>query len=168
VTPLRIRFALLLALGACSAGGAPVSQPDDAPVDRIIIDKTRRTLTLERSGRPDVTYRNIALGDAPKGHKQFEGDERTPEGDYAIDGRNAGSRYYRSLRISYPNAADRARAVRAGRSPGGDIFIHGQPNGAMLARIPRDWTDGCVALSNTEMDVLWRRVRIGTKVRIIP
>jgi len=85
-----------------------------------------------------------------------------------IDGRNAGSRYYRSLRISYPNAADRARAARAGRSPGGDIFIHGQPNGAILTRIPSDWTDGCVALTNAEIDVLWRRVRTGTKVRIIP
>jgi murein L,D-transpeptidase YafK len=168
VIPLRTRFALLLALSACSANGTAARAADDTPVDRIVIDKTRRTLTLERAGRPNVTFAGIALGDAPRGHKQAQGDERTPEGDYTINGRNAGSHYYRSLRISYPNAADSARAARAGRSPGGDIFIHGQPNGAAAARIPYDWTDGCIALSNAEMDVLWRRVRTGTRVRIIP
>jgi murein L,D-transpeptidase YafK len=161
-------MALLVALAACAAASVPAPAVAEAPVDRIVINKTRRTLTLEAAGQPPMTFGGIALGDAPRGHKQAQGDERTPEGDYTIDGRNGGSHYYRSLRISYPNAADRARAARAGRSPGGDIFIHGQPNGAAAARIPYDWTDGCVALSNAEMDILWRRVRTGTRVRIVP
>ncbi len=114
------------------------------------------------------TYRDIKLGDAPTGHKQFEGDEKTPEGVYKISGRNGGSRYHLSLRISYPDATDRANAARAGRSPGGDIFIHGQPNGALLPRIPYDWTDGCIALSNAEIEEVWRLVPNGTPVTIRP
>jgi murein L,D-transpeptidase YafK len=98
----------------------------------------------------------------------FEGDERTPEGSYTISGRNGGSRYHLSLRVSYPSAADRAYAARFRRPPGGDIFIHGQPNGYPLARIPRDWTDGCVALSNAEIEQVWKLVKDGTKVTIRP
>ena len=135
-------------------------------VDRIVIDKRARTLVLMDGEKTVKTYRYIKLGDRPLGHKQFEGDEKTPEGDYRIDGRNAGSRFHRSLRISYPNAADREVARRAGRSPGGDIFIHGQPNGAVLERIPYDWTDGCIALTNAEIDEVWKLVKNGTRVSI--
>lgn len=137
-------------------------------VDRIVIDKSDRTLVLMAGKTTVKTYRMIKLGDAPRGHKQFEGDEKTPEGEYRIDGRNGGSRFYRSLRISYPNAADRRYAQARGRPPGGDIFIHGQPNGSPVERIPYDWTDGCIALSNAEMDELWRRVKDGTRVTIQP
>lgn len=137
-------------------------------VDHIIIDKSARTLELMAGAKTIKTYRSIKLGDAPRGHKQFEGDEKTPEGEYRIDGRNGGSRYHLSLRISYPNAADREHARRAGRSPGGDIFIHGQPNGSALTRIPFDWTDGCIALSNGEIEELWRQVKVGTRVTIRP
>ena len=142
--------------------------PVTAPVDLITIDKSDRTLTLSAGGKPVITYRTIKLGDAPNGHKQFEGDEKTPEGRYTISGRNGGSRYHLSLRISYPNAADRAFAARAGQRPGGDIFIHGQPNLSPLPRIPTDWTDGCIALSNAEMDQVWKRVKTGTVVVIRP
>jgi murein L,D-transpeptidase YafK len=138
------------------------------PVDQIIIDKSDRTLILMASGKAVVTYANIKLGDAPIGHKRFEGDEKTPEGAYTISGRNPGSRYHLSLRISYPNAADRAFAARFKRRPGGDIFIHGQPNGFAIGRIPSDWTDGCIALSNAEMDQVWQLVATGTKVTIRP
>lgn len=137
-------------------------------VDGILVDKSERTLWLLQGDRVVRTYRNIKLGDAPTGHKQFEGDEKTPEGRYTIDGRNGASRYHLSLRISYPNAADRDYARRRGRSPGGDIFIHGQPNFSPLSRIPGDWTDGCVALSNAEMEEVWKLVRTGTPVVIRP
>lgn len=137
-------------------------------VDQVLIDKSKRTLVLLSGTTTIRSYRNIKLGDAPIGHKRFEGDEKTPEGSYRIDGRNPGSRYFRSLRISYPNVADRAFAAGAGRSPGGEIFIHGQPNGSPLARLPHDWTDGCIALSNAEMSEVWRLVRTGTRVVIRP
>jgi murein L,D-transpeptidase YafK len=153
---------LLPIAGLVLVGAAP------PPVDQIVIDKSDRTMWLVSAGKIVRTYTGIKLGDAPVGHKQFEGDEKTPEGHYTISGRNPGSRYHLSLRISYPNAADRAFAVRNRRSPGGDIFIHGQPNGYPLARIPTDWTDGCVALSNTEMDEVWRLVKTGTKITIRP
>jgi murein L,D-transpeptidase YafK len=138
------------------------------PVTEILIDKSDRTLWLMTGAKILRTYRHIKLGDAPVGHKQFEGDEKTPEGRYQISGRNGGSRYHLSLRISYPEAKDRAPAARAGRSPGGDIFIHGQPNGSPFARIPTDWTDGCIALSNAEIEELWRLVANGTPVTIRP
>jgi murein L,D-transpeptidase YafK len=138
------------------------------PVDQVVIDKSDRTMWLFAAGKVIRTYTGIKLGDAPVGHKQFEGDEKTPEGSYIISGRNLQSRYHLSLRVSYPNAADRAFAARNRRSPGGDIFIHGQPNGYPLARIPTDWTDGCVALSNAEIDEVWRLVKTGTEVIIRP
>lgn len=156
-----MRRLLLLAL-------APLMLSANQPVTRIEIDKTARTLTLFSGSTPLRVYRDIKLGDAPRGHKRFEGDERTPEGRYTIDGRNAASRYHLSLRISYPNAADRAFAARQGRSPGGNIFIHGQPNRSPLARIPYDWTDGCVALGNAEIEEVWRLVPDGTPVMIKP
>ena len=137
-------------------------------VDRILIDKSDRTLTLFAGRRTIATYRDIKMGDAPEGPKQFEGDERTPEGRFTINKRNSSSHYHLSLQISYPRAADRAYAARMNRSPGGEIFIHGQPNGFPLARIPTDWTNGCIALSNAEMNELWKLVRIGTRVTIQP
>lgn len=148
---------------------AGVTMGNAAPrVDAIIVDKSDRTLWLMEGKTVVRTYRNIALGDAPTGHKQFEGDEKTPEGTYRINGRNPTSRYHLSLRVSYPNAQDRAFAAKAGKSPGGDIFIHGQPNGSPLARIGQDWTDGCVALSNAEIKEIWGLVRDGTKITIRP
>jgi murein L,D-transpeptidase YafK len=152
---LALAFPLLIAAGS-------------GEVDQILVDKSDRTLTLLAGTKAVATYTNIKLGDAPTGHKQIEGDEKTPEGRYTIDGRNAGSRYYLSLRISYPNAKDRAAAARLSKSPGGDIFIHGQPNGSPLTRIPHDWTDGCIALSNAEIKQVWRLVKNGTRITIRP
>jgi murein L,D-transpeptidase YafK len=136
------------------------------PVTAILVDKSDRVMTLYSGGKVVRTYRNIKLGDAPLGHKQFEGDERTPEGRYTISGRNPGSLFHRSLRISYPNAADRAYARSKGRSPGGDIFIHGQPNGYTGPTLSSDWTDGCIAVSNTEIREIWRLVKDGTVIVI--
>jgi murein L,D-transpeptidase YafK len=156
----RLRYVLVLALLASPANAQPV--------DHILVDKSDRTLVLLAAGKAVRTYRNIRLGDAPIGHKQFEGDEKTPEGVYQINGRNPGSLFHKSLRISYPNAADRAFAARQRRSPGGDIFIHGQPNRSPVKRLGWDWTDGCIALSNAEIREVWALVRDGTKVTIRP
>ena len=141
---------------------------NDIKADHIIVDKSDRTLVLFHAGKEIARYSDIRFGDAPAGHKQFEGDERTPEGRYTISGRNSGSRYHLSLRISYPNNADRKYANAHGQSPGGDIFIHGQPNGYTGAPLARDWTDGCIAVSNAEIEQIWNVVPDGTEIIIQP
>jgi len=159
-----------LALGSCA------SLAQEAPAlraaDFVLVDKSDRTLTVFRDGEASWTVTGLQYGDAPMGHKRFEGDERTPEGRYTIDYRNPRSAYHLSLHISYPNAADRAFAAAEGRSPGGDIFIHAQPNALPGAgagvRVPGDWTDGCIAVSNAEIEQLWRLVPDGTPIEIRP
>ncbi|MCM0000333.1 MAG: L,D-transpeptidase family protein [Erythrobacter sp.] len=137
-------------------------------VDYLIVDKSERLMVAYAQGRPVKAWRDLQFGDAPQGHKQFEGDERTPEGRYVIEGRNPGSAYHLSLKVSYPNAQDRAFAQAQGRSPGGDIFLHGQPNSLHFGRVPGDWTDGCIALANAEIEELWRIVPDGTVIEIRP
>ena len=137
-------------------------------VDYLIVDKSERLMVAYAGGQPVRAWRGLQFGDRPLGHKQFEGDERTPDGRYVIEGRNPGRRYHLSLKVSYPNAADRAFAAAQGRSPGGDIFLHGQPNSLPLGRIPGDWTDGCIAFSNAEIEELWRIVPDGTTIEIRP
>ena len=186
--PCVTRFALLplLAIAACAnppvkQAEGPSSQPPlareaarivperrFATVDYLIVDKSERLMIAYAEGQPVKAWRGLQFGDAPSGHKQFEGDERTPEGRYVIEGRNPGSAYHLSLKISYPNAADRAFARQYGRSPGGDIFLHGQPNALPMGRMPGDWTDGCIALSNDEIEELWRIVPDGTVIEIRP
>jgi murein L,D-transpeptidase YafK len=176
----------LLLLAACAApptkqARAPAPQPPLAreaarivperrfsTVDFLIVDKSERLMVGYAGGQPVRVWRGLQFGDAPQGHKQFEGDERTPEGRYVIEGRNPGSAYHLSLKVSYPNAADRAFAAQHGRSPGGDIFLHGQPNRLPLGRVPGDWTDGCIAFSNEEIEELWRIVPDGTVIEIRP
>ena len=162
---------IVLLLPAITAGAqAQVAQPLPpiaGVVDQVVVNKTARTLTLYGDGKALRTYGGIQLGDAPAGHQRFRGDERTPEGRYVIDYRNPASRYHLSLHISYPNVQDRAYARARGRNPGGDIFIHGQPNG-YPARVPGDWTDGCIALSNNEMEEMWEAVPNGTPIDIDP
>jgi murein L,D-transpeptidase YafK len=111
------------------------------------------------------SYR-IALGREPAGHKRCEGDGRTPEGRYTIDRRNPNSRYHLSLHISYPNSADRERAQSQGLDPGGDIMIHGLKPG--VDHPASDWTEGCIAVTDAEMDEIWRMVADGTPVEILP
>ena len=150
--------ALLLATPAAA------QQPQ---VDLVRVDKSERTLTLYAGGKAVRTFTGIQLGDAPVGAKRFRGDERTPEGRYVIDYGNDRSAYHLSLHVSYPNAADRAYARTRGRSPGGDIFIHGQPNG-YGGRVEGDWTDGCIALGDAEIEELWSLVGDGTEIEIVP
>ncbi len=184
---MRTRIGLLIAafaLASCStAGDAPdiardgeteqsastlLIIPAGTTADRILVDKSDRTLILFKGEEEIARYSKIRFGDAPEGHKRFEGDEKTPEGTYTINGRNPGSSFHLSLRVSYPNAADRAYAEARGKSPGGDIFIHGQPNGYDGAPIDRDWTDGCIALSNAEMKQIWDVVPNGAEIEIRP
>ena len=115
----------------------------------------------------------IALGGNPVGHKQFEGDRKTPEGLYYIETRNPNSRFHLSLKISYPNEQDRAYAESLGQSPGGDIFIHGAPNEKnslekYFYRFKEEWTEGCIALTNRDMEELWSLVGDGTPIMIYP
>lgn len=157
-----------LALMLAAAGAAQAEAPADLPeVDLVRVDKTARTITLFERGRVIDTIEGIQLGDEPLGQKRFQGDERTPEGRYVIDYGNDRSAYHLSLHISYPNAADRAFAAERGRHPGGAIFIHGQPGGS-AARLAGDWTDGCIAVTNAEIEWLWQAVPDGTPIEIVP
>ena len=142
--------------------------PIPIATDLVRIHKARRRLELWSAGQLVHAIGDIQLGDAPRGPKRFEGDERTPEGLYRIDWANPRSRYYLSLHISYPDRRDRAYAAARGRSAGGMIMIHGQPNGLVEGRIAGDWTDGCIALSNAQMDLLWASVSDGTRIEILP
>lgn len=140
------------------------------PADRILVLKAARELRLYRGERLLARYR-VALGFDPVGHKQQEGDGRTPEGVYLIDYANPNSRFHRSLHISYPNDADRAAAAARGVAPGGDIMIHGLPDRfAWLRSMHRlaDWTAGCIAVTNPEMDEIWQAVPLGTPIEIRP
>ncbi|MDC0886574.1 L,D-transpeptidase family protein [Altererythrobacter sp.] len=163
----RLILFLPLLLAACAP--SLVAPPMHAVrADFVLVDKSDRTLVLYQNGREFRRYTGLQFGEAPAGHKQFEGDERTPEGRYTIDTRNPQSSYFLSLRVSYPNAADRAFAEQLGRDPGGDIFLHGQPNGLRSGRMPGDWTDGCIAFTNAEIRELWDLVADGTPIEIRP
>ena len=141
-----------------------------AQVDRVVVQKASRTMTLYQNGRALKAYK-ISLGKEPIGPKARAGDGRTPEGNYALDFRNTQSRFHKSLHISYPSAADRAAAQQLGANPGGDIMIHGLQNGlGWIGRFHRfwDWTDGCIAVTNSEIEEIWRSVRDGTPIEIYP
>jgi murein L,D-transpeptidase YafK len=161
----------LIAGIACSLALASLTHAaEPTKADRLLIEKTARRLTLFASGAPIRSY-VVSLGGNPVGPKQREGDERTPEGLYSINARNSNSSFHRSLQISYPNDQDRARAASAGVDPGGLIMIHGIRNGlGWVGRLHRffDWTDGCIAVTDAEIDEIWRMVEIGTPVEIKP
>lgn len=153
----------IVSITAAYAAWPPPLAPATERADAIHVDKSERRMQLLRDGKVIKTYR-ILLGDAPVGHKRQQGDERTPEGRYRISFRNAKSRFHLSLRVSYPNEADRAQARARDVDPGGDIMIHGgTPPGYW-----RDWTDGCIALTNRQVEEVWRLVPTGTPVVISP
>ena len=146
----------------------PALAPLDGRIDRILIEKGARRLTVFRDGAAFRSY-PVALGFAAEGDKARQGDGRTPEGLFRIDRRNAASDYHLSLGIDYPRAEDVARARAGGYAPGGDIFIHGQPNGlGAVMTLPYDWTAGCIAVSDAEIEELWRVTPVGTEVEIRP
>ena len=170
---MRRRILLGLALVALLLGAglwfALREPPLNLPrLDRIVVHKADRRMELYSGGRLVKVLTGLQLGDMPVGQKHFEGDEKTPEGRYTIDFRNPQSDYHLSMRISYPDAAANAYAATQGKSPGGEIYIHGQPNGLRVGRMAGDWTDGCIALSNREIEGLWRAVPLGTVVEVYP
>jgi len=150
------------------SGTANAETPLLPSIDRIVVRKAERTMELYAQGQLVHTIAGVQLGRAPVGPKRFQGDKRTPEGRYTIDYGNPDSRYFLSLHISYPNARDVAFARSQGRSPGGLVFIHGQPNDRPQGRVPGDWTDGCIAVSDEEMEALWRVVPDGAVIDILP
>lgn len=138
--------------------------------DRVVVEKAAHRLTLYRGSEALKTYR-VALGPHPAGPKQRQGDGRTPEGVYTVDARNERSAFHRSLHISYPNDLDRARAAALGVDPGGAIMIHGLRNGVgWIGPVHRylDWTKGCIAVTDAEIDEIWQSVPLGTAVEIRP
>ena len=158
-----IALGIVVTLLAASAAAEP------ARSNRILVDKSERTLVLFSDGRPLRTY-PVSLGLNPKGHKRYEGDKRTPEGIYLIDGKNPDSAYHLSLHISYPNDRDMKLARERGWNPGGQIMIHGLPTGLIKAsnKYERDWTDGCISVSNTAIEEIWELVDEGTLIEITP
>jgi murein L,D-transpeptidase YafK len=139
-------------------------------VDRIVVNKARRELLLLHGDSVLRTYR-IALGRNPVGPKAEEGDGKTPEGRYSIDRRNPKSSCHLSLHISYPNDSDRGRASERGVDPGGDIMIHGLRNGEGhigQAHLETDWTQGCIAVTDEEMEEIWELVEDDTPIEINP
>jgi murein L,D-transpeptidase YafK len=144
--------------------------PRNTHVDRVVVIKHEHRLTLLEHGKSLKEYK-VALGGSPSGPKTRLGDHKTPEGLYTLDHRNPHSQFYRSIHISYPNALDRSRAQKSGLAPGGDVMLHGLPNGyGWIGRghRARDWTDGCIAVTNEEMDEIWKLVPDGTPIEIRP
>ena len=138
--------------------------------DFVLVIKSESRLYLLHEGKELASFK-VAFGGNPRGHKQQQGDERTPEGRYTLDYKNAQSAYYKSIHVSYPNDKDRESAKKRGVDPGGHIMVHGQRNGyegfATIVQL-FNWTDGCIALSNKDMDVVWQTVNPGTPIEIRP
>lgn len=166
-----VRTLLLLSL-ACTAGRAAdkITTPPAKKADRIVVDKSARTMTLMQGGKVLKTYK-VALSREAVGAKEREGDHRVPEGQYMIDSKNSYSRFHLALHISYPNAADRERARKLRVKPGGNIEIHGlDSKHAWVGSLQRqvDWTDGCIAVTNQEIEEIWLLVPVGTPLEIRP
>ena len=156
------------AVGQTYQASAPIGE--QAQIDTLVVHKERREMQAYNQGKLVKTYM-IALGFTPQGHKQFEGDGKTPEGWYTINDRNPHSGYHKNLGVSYQNAADRAYAAEQGKSAGGDIKIHGLPNRMLnMGTLHRlfDWTNGCIAVTNEEMDELYAAVIPNAKIHIQP
>ncbi|RYV03172.1 hypothetical protein SOPP22_05345 [Shewanella sp. OPT22] len=138
--------------------------------DLVVVKKSLRQMTLFKNGKKIKTF-HIAMGENPKSHKVKEGDERTPEGRYILDYKKPDSAFYRSIHISYPNEADILAAKAKGVNPGGLIMIHGQDPESNLSQKERqryNWTNGCIAVTNKEMDELWQVIEPGTPIEIWP
>lgn len=162
-TSITLIFLLLLGQGGLQAGGFPVA-------DRVLVDKADRKLHLVRNGEAFRTF-DIALGMLPTGDKEYEGDFRTPEGSYYLDMRNPNSEYFLSIHVSYPDNQDVREARSKGLDPGGAIMIHGQPNEPTRSEAyyrTQDWTNGCIAVSNSDMIDIWLMTNNNTPIEIRP
>ena len=161
-------LALIYALTLGGCGGEQTTKT--AYADQVLVKKSARQLQLLKDGKVLKEYR-ISLSENARGHKIQEGDKRTPVGDYILDWRNPNSKYHKALHVSYPNARDQQFAQALGVAPGGMIMVHGLPN-EVTSPVVRadyrtmDWTNGCIAVQNEEIDEIWRLVRDGTPIRI--
>ena len=169
---MRIRLFNGLTICACLFTVAICGLAADASLkaDRVEVIKHERILRLFKDGKVIKTYK-VALGGNPVGPKTQQGDHKTPEGSYTLDRRNAHSQFHKSIHISYPNLRDRANARANGVSPGGDVFVHGLPIGygwIGSGHRAKDWTDGCVAVTDEEIDEIWAAVPDGTPIEIRP
>ena len=163
---LMLGGASLLAIASCSTTDPKFKTYSGPPVTRIDVFKSRRVMTFYSGTTPIKSY-NFGLGYAPTGNKEYEGDGKTPEGLYYIDRRNPNSRYHLSVGISYPSAQDVAEAAMLGLRPGGDIFIHGLgPEGRALNKA--DWTAGCIAVTDEEIEEIFAMLRPGVPIFINP
>ena len=165
----QVKAVLLLTVSFASHG-AFAANTERATL--IVVDKSDHLMHVYAKDKIIATYR-VGFGANPVGHKQQEGDKRTPEGRYLLDYKNANSTFFKSIHISYPNKADKVRAKRLGLPPGGDIMIHGQANDplvrAAIDRYPSpDWTYGCISMKNEDLQRLWDMVPIPTRIRIQP
>jgi murein L,D-transpeptidase YafK len=148
----------------------PVPPVPSTHADRVIVLKGQRCMLLLRDGKEICSYR-VSLGRNPRSPKERQGDHKTPEGSYVLDHKNTRSGYHLAMHVSYPNTSDREQAAKRGVSPGGDIMVHGIKNGlGWIGRFQRliDWTDGCIALTNPEMDQFSQLVPEGTAIEIRP
>lgn len=166
---LTRRGALAGALGVAAVAASPALAGFEQTLwpraTHVVVSKANRVLELRTAGKTLRRYR-IDLGFTPRGHKLSSGDGRTPEGRYWIDRRNPRSEFYLSLGISYPNAIDVARSTQLGLDPGGNIFIHGEPMSGRKG-VRRDWTAGCIAVSNREIEEIWALTPTGVPVTIL-
>ena len=153
---------LLTGLAACS--DSKFKRYNGPDVTSVQVHKAERKMYLLHNDKVLKSY-DVALGFAPVGHKQFEGDGKTPEGTYRISHKNPDSDYHLSLRVNYPNTQDRAYASSMGKPAGGDIFIHGGPKKKIYQR---DWTAGCIAVSDKEIEKIYAMIKPGTVIHILP
>ena len=159
----RLLVLLVLAFGITACGNSKFKTYNGPEVTSVQVHKGARKMYLLHHEKVLKSY-DIALGFTPVGHKEFEGDGRTPEGTYIIDRRNPNSDFHLSIGISYPNQADKEYAKSLGKSPGGDIFIHGGPRKPVTRR---DWTAGCIAVTDKEMERIYAMVKNGTPIQIL-
>ncbi|MDR1310498.1 MAG: L,D-transpeptidase family protein [Burkholderiaceae bacterium] len=161
---------LVCSLVVATAAAGQTSLETGTRFEKLLVEKKARRLTAYANGKPVRVYR-VSLGSTPVGPKRVQGDKKTPEGTYVVDGKNPGSRFHKNLGVSYPNAQDKKRAATLGRSPGGDIKIHGLgPEFRHLGKNQwqYDWTLGCIAVTDEEMDELYAHTNVGTVIEIVP
>jgi murein L,D-transpeptidase YafK len=161
---------ILLAALLVPSSYNPVVASEFPIADKVLVEKGKRQLHLLKNNQPFRTF-PIALGSVPEGDKEREGDQKTPEGQYYLDLRNSDSDFFLSIRVSYPNSTDRATARQKGMDPGGQIMIHGQPNVPIYSKSyysTEDWTNGCIAVSNSDMIDIWLMTPKNVPIEIVP
>jgi murein L,D-transpeptidase YafK len=172
----RRSFFIVIAFALFSVTSCSTHKPREikitGPIDKVVVKKSERKLELYSRGQVVRQY-HVALGGSPIGHKYREGDQRTPEGNYTLNWRKPNSQFYKAIHVSYPNARDQENSRQSGYKPGGMIMVHGMPNyiqseGIKKQYAIRDWTHGCIAVQNHEIDEIWNLVPDGTPIQIVP